>query len=118
MATSIIHTGGRQFKLKIRRGKTCTPPQTNTQRGLQSHNRVGRHKVHQNYTRLGLKKKKSASITTRIYQQSPKTVQPKTKEKQNQTYPSVPIIYGAKKQYATQPSSAPLLEKKGKKFIQ
>ena len=40
------------------------------------------------------------------------------KEKQNQPYPSTHIIYGAKKQYAAQPSSAPLHDKKGKKFIQ
>ena len=40
------------------------------------------------------------------------------KKKENQPYPSAPIIYGARKQYATQPSSAPLLDKKGKKFIQ
>ena len=40
------------------------------------------------------------------------------KKNQNQPYPSAPIIYGAKKQYETQPSTAPLLDKKGKKFIQ
>ena len=42
----------------------------------------------------------------------------KQKKKQNQPYPSVPIKYGFKKQYSPQPSSAPLLDKKGKKFIQ
>ena len=40
------------------------------------------------------------------------------KKQQNQPYPTAPIIYGAKKQYATQPSAAPLLDKKRKKFIQ
>ena len=40
------------------------------------------------------------------------------KKNQNQPYPNAPIVYGAKKQYATQPSTAPLLDKKGKKFIQ
>ena len=39
-------------------------------------------------------------------------------KKQHQPYPSVKINYGAKKQYATQQSDAPLLDKKGKKFIQ
>jgi hypothetical protein len=39
-------------------------------------------------------------------------------KKQNQPYPSAPIKYGAKKQYATQHSTAPLLDKKDKKFIQ
>jgi hypothetical protein len=38
--------------------------------------------------------------------------------KQQQPYPSAPINYGAKKQYATQQSSSPLLDAKGKKFIQ
>ena len=33
-------------------------------------------------------------------------------------YPSVPIQYGAKKQYATQESTAPLLDNKAKRFIQ
>ena len=33
-------------------------------------------------------------------------------------YPSVPIQYGAKKQYATQESTAPLLDDKAKRFIQ
>ena len=39
-------------------------------------------------------------------------------KKQNAPYPSVKINYGAKKQYATQSSTAPLLDAKGKKFIQ
>ena len=38
--------------------------------------------------------------------------------KQQQPFPSVAVNYGAKKQYATQKSSAPLLDAKGKKFIQ
>lgn len=38
--------------------------------------------------------------------------------KQHQTFPSVPIKYGATKQYATQSSVAPLLDAAGKKFIQ
>jgi len=33
-------------------------------------------------------------------------------------YPSVPIQYGAKKQYATQKSTAPLVDDKAKRFIQ
>ena len=40
------------------------------------------------------------------------------KKNQNQPYPSAPIIYGAKKQYATQPSAAPLLDNKGGEIIQ
>ena len=38
--------------------------------------------------------------------------------KQHSPYPSTKIDYGAKKQYATQASTAPPLDKKGKKFIQ
>jgi hypothetical protein len=37
---------------------------------------------------------------------------------QHSPYPSVPIQYGAKKQYATQESTAPLLDNKAKCFIQ
>jgi len=40
------------------------------------------------------------------------------RKKQDQPYPSETIIYGAKKQYAKQPSTAKLLDKDGKKFIQ
>ena len=40
------------------------------------------------------------------------------KKKQNQPYPSAPIKYGAKKQYAMQQSTVPLLDKNGKKYIQ
>ena len=40
------------------------------------------------------------------------------KKEQNQPFPSAPIKYGAKRQYATQESKAPLLDKQGKKFIQ
>ena len=42
----------------------------------------------------------------------------KLQKKQHQPYPSAPIVYGAKKQYSTPQSTAPLLDKKGKKFIQ
>ena len=40
------------------------------------------------------------------------------KKKQQQAFPSAKIIYGAKKQYATQQSTSLPLDKKGKKFIQ
>ncbi|KAL7477514.1 hypothetical protein ACHAW6_003322 [Cyclotella cf. meneghiniana] len=39
-------------------------------------------------------------------------------EPQHSPFPTKPIRYGAKKQYATPESTAPLLDKKGKKFIQ
>jgi hypothetical protein len=37
---------------------------------------------------------------------------------QHAPYPSIPIQYGAKKQYATQKSKAPLVDDKAKRFIQ
>jgi hypothetical protein len=37
---------------------------------------------------------------------------------QHQPFPSARINYGAKKQYATKESTAPLLDKKGKRFVQ
>ena len=43
---------------------------------------------------------------------------PPPSEPQHSPFPTKPIKYGAKKQYATPPSNAPLLDKKGKKFIQ
>ena len=42
----------------------------------------------------------------------------KSTKKQNAPFPCARIIYGAKKQYATQQSQAPPLDKKGKKYIQ
>eukprot|EP00804_Cyclotella_cryptica_P003620 CCRYP_002239-RA/>CCRYP_002239-RA protein AED:0.33 eAED:0.32 QI:0/-1/0/1/-1/1/1/0/513 len=39
-------------------------------------------------------------------------------EPQHSPFSTKPIKYGTKKQYATPPSTAPLLDKKGKKFIQ
>ena len=42
----------------------------------------------------------------------------KLQKKQHQPYPSASIIYGAKNQYAAPQSTAPLLDKKGNKFIQ
>ncbi len=47
-----------------------------------------------------------------------KQFQHKVGKKQDQPFPSAPICYGAKKQYTTQPSVAPPLDAKGKKFIQ
>ncbi len=47
-----------------------------------------------------------------------KQFQHKVRKLQHSPYPSAPIIYGAKKQYATQKSSAPLVDAKTKKFIQ
>ena len=40
------------------------------------------------------------------------------KQKQHQPFPSEPIKYGAKQEYAKEQSTSPALDKKGKKFIQ
>ena len=42
----------------------------------------------------------------------------KLQKKKHQPYPSAPIAYESKKQYATPLSTAPFLDNKGKKFIQ
>jgi hypothetical protein len=47
-----------------------------------------------------------------------KQFQNKAGKLQHAAYPSVPIQYGAKKQYATQESHAPLLDDKAKRFVQ
>ena len=47
-----------------------------------------------------------------------KVFQHEIRTKQDQPFPSVPIQYGAKTQYAKERSTAPLLDAKGKKFIQ
>ena len=47
-----------------------------------------------------------------------KVFQHTLKKKQQQPFPSAKIIYGAKKQYATEPSTSPPMYKKGQKFIQ
>ena len=47
-----------------------------------------------------------------------KVFQHEVRTKQDQTFPSAPIQYGAKTQYAKERSTAPLLDVKGKKFIQ
>jgi hypothetical protein len=43
---------------------------------------------------------------------------PKPKTPQHAPFPTTPIKYGARTQYAKAPSTAPLLDQKGKKFIQ
>ena len=42
----------------------------------------------------------------------------KLQKNQHQPYPSAPIIYGSKKQYATPTTTAPFLDSEDKKFIQ
>ena len=72
---------------------------------------MGRKKVHWNYLRLGLHKKASPPIDSRVRRKGVEGVRPQTPGKQDQPYPSDPNRYGAKKQYATQQSTTPLLDK-------
>ena len=78
-------------------GKTCTPPQAKPQRKLHSHNRMGRQKIHRNYTRLVLQAKTSASFTTRPHQEIPQAVQPQKTFKTKPTTPKRPYqVWGQK----------------------
>ena len=47
-----------------------------------------------------------------------KVFQHNMRTKQHQPFPSAPIQYGTTKQYTKELSTAPLLDAKGKKFIQ
>ena len=62
---------------------------------------------------MGVPQKKRNYVTKAL-----KQFQHKVRKLQHAPYPSAPIQYGAKKQYATQKSSAPLVDAKTKKFIQ
>ena len=75
---------------------------------------MGRKKVHWNYLRLGLHKKASPPLNARTCRKGADAVRPHPSEKLDKPYPSAPIKYGAKKQYETQQSAAPLLDKNGK----
>ena len=68
--------------------------------------------------RLGLQDKTSPYTNAKLRDKSAQAIQPQTTEKKHQPHPSALIKYVAKKQYSTQKSTVPLLDKKGKKFIQ
>ena len=74
--------------------------------------------MHWHHARLVIQEKKSPPINATVYKKALNQFNHKIQKKQHQPYPSSPIIYGTKKQYATPQSTAPLLDKKGKKFIQ
>ena len=74
--------------------------------------------MHWHHIRLGLQENTSPSINNKLRDKSAHTIQTQTTEKQHQPYPIAPIKYVSKKQYATQQSTAPLIDIKGKKFIQ
>ena len=68
MSPGAFHIGRGRFQGKIGGGKTCNPTQANTRRKLHIHDRIGRQKIHQKYTRLGLQVNTIASFTTRLHQ--------------------------------------------------
>ena len=74
--------------------------------------------LHRNNTPLGLPTTIGTSHNARIHQKSAKVISIKRSKKTNAPYPITTVKYGAKQQYAQQESTAPLLDKKGKKFIQ
>ena len=78
MDLSVVHIGCERFWSEICGGKTCTPPQANTQRKIHSHNRMGGGKIHWLYTRLGLQAKKISSFITRLHQEGYQLVQSET----------------------------------------
>ncbi len=59
-----------------------------------------------------------AFVDAKLREESLETIPTHCRQIQYSPYPSVPIQYGAKKQYATQESTAPLLDNKAKCFIQ
>ena len=106
------------FEKEICQRRTHTQSQTNLQRKLQNHARVGRTAIHRHHLRLGLQAQTSLFIHAWIHKKALKQFKHNQCMKQHQPYPSAIIKYGAKKQYATPQSTSLLLDKHGKKFIQ
>jgi hypothetical protein len=67
---------------------------------------------------LGLQQAPGSSVHAKLRSKGLKQFQHKAGKLQHAPYQSSPIQYGAKKQYATQESKAPLLDNKAKWFIQ
>jgi hypothetical protein len=57
-------------------------------------------------------------VNAKLRDKSIKTIPTHCQKRQFAPYLCIPIHYGAKKQYATQESKAPLLDDKAKQFIQ
>jgi len=104
--TDNLHVGRQQLRGQVCRRGACKPCDWTGRRyiGITLDWDYKRRQVHlsmPNYVKKALKQ-----------------FQHKVRKLQNAPYPSAPIQYGAKKQYATQKSSAPLVDAKTKKFIQ
>jgi len=67
---------------------------------------------------LGLQCAPSSTFHALVHSKSPHHISTPSTVCQNQPYPHTQVKYGAKKQFAKTPSTATLLDKHGKKFIQ
>ncbi len=67
---------------------------------------------------LGLQQVPGSSVYAKLYAESFETISTQSRQTTACTIPKSPIQYGANKQYATQESKAPLLDKNAKRFIQ
>jgi hypothetical protein len=74
--------------------------------------------VHRDKIGLGLQHAPGSSVHAKLCAKSFETISIEGRQTAACTIPSAPIQYGAKKQYATQESNAPLLDNKAKRFIQ
>jgi hypothetical protein len=74
--------------------------------------------VHRDNIGLGLQQAPGPSIDAKLHAKSFETISTQAGKLQNAPYQSAPIQYGAKKQYTTKESKAPLLDDKAKRFIQ
>ena len=74
--------------------------------------------LHWHHIRLELLETPCPFVNTKIHDKSIKTIPTHYQKTSVCTYPCAPIQYGAKKQYATYESKAPLLDNKAKQFIQ
>ena len=75
MAPSPIHIGSGQLRSKICPWRTCTPSPTNIGRKLQSHNWMGRKRVHWHHLRLGPHAQAGPPIHGWIHQKGAQTIQ-------------------------------------------
>jgi hypothetical protein len=73
--------------------------------------------LHPHRVRLELHETPGPLVNAKVHIKALKQFQPITPKCQYAPYPRVSIQYGAKKQYATQESKAPLLDNKAKQFI-
>jgi hypothetical protein len=81
--------------------------------------RLDGHVLHWNNFGLGLQEETQVHLSMPNYvKKALEQFQHIAGTLQQSPYPSVPIQYGAKKQYATAESTAPLLDARSKRFIQ